>query len=372
MSEQKNLRQSYGTFELIGEITVIPNETFQTDLKGKNNKDFNYSRINMRMEDGKGGVFYLNAMDGFDQVKGRTIYARIKDSDTFEMMKVNFADRHNEEILKHIDNQSFVSVALQKVENEEGKLVWDYKNFLALYDAINFVKDKLETGMRLRVTGQTRYSTYNGNTQTEFQIGNIFLLSEEDTYENGFIFRQDVILKEDSLNLDKWDDELIAEINGEVLMKSRGQYQLLKLPMVMRANEENKNTVQRVIDKFLKVEEGKVRRIKLEGRYNTGYTEAKITKEDLPEEALELLELELYSLEEVLKMYAKGDRVDELLAVRPVVQRRRGEKPQIDLSDDDYTLEDLSNLEVEVPWEKEVEVSSDDSDDDDLSFLDEL
>lgn len=369
MAEEKKLKVSYGTFDVVGTINVTP-DTFQLDLKGKNSPTYNYSRINLKMEDDKGNSFYLNAMDGFDTVKGRTIYANIKDSETHEQMQVNFADRFNEEILKHVDNRSLVSVALRKVKNEEGKTVWEYKNFLALYDAILYIKERFETGMKIRVTGQTRYSLYNDSVNKDFQINNIYLLSEEDTYESGFVFKQDIIIKEDAVDLSEWDEKLIAKVNAEVMTKGKTGYKLLKLPMVIRAKEEDKDKRKLVIDKFLTVEEGKVRRIKLEGRYKIGYETGQIQENELPEEALELIELGLYDKEEVLKMYVNRDRVDELVIVRPVVFTKKGEKPRIDLSDEDYTLEDLNALEVKLPWENEVKIEA--SNDDDLSFLDEL
>lgn len=371
MAEEKKLRVSYGTFDVTGVINITP-DTFQVDLKGKNSPNFNYSRINMKMEDDNGNSFYLNAMDGFDTVKGRTIYANIKDSETREQMQINFADRHNEEILKHIDNRSMVSVALRKVENEEGKKVWEYKNFLALYDAINYIKDRFETGMKVRVTGQTRYSLYNENLNKDFQINNIYLLADENenNFESAFIFKQDVILKEDAVDLSEWDEKLLAKVNAEVLTKDKTGYKLLKLPLVIRAKEEDKEKRNKVIEKFLTVEEGKVRRIKLEGRYKIGYESGQVNEDELPEEALELIEMDLYDKEEVLRMYVNRDRVDEMAIVRPVVFAKKGEKPKVDFSDDEYTIEDLNSLEVELPWEKEVKVEA--SDDDDLSFLDEL
>jgi hypothetical protein len=374
MAEEKKLKLSYGTFDVTGKITVVPDNTFQIDLKGKNSPTFNYSRINMKFEDDQGNSFYLNAMDGFDTQKGRVIYANIKDSQTNEQMQVNFADRHNEEIIKHIDNRSFVSVALRKVENEEGKKLWEYKNFLALYDAINYIKDRFETGMKIRVTGKTRYSTYNDSLNKDFQINNIYLLEgeNENNFDSGFIFRQDVILKEDSVDLKEWDEKSVAKVNAEVLTKDKSGYHLLKLPLVIRAKEEDKDVRKKVIEKFLTVEEGKVRRIKLEGRYKAGYESGQLKEDELPEEALELIELGLYDKEEVLKMYVNRDRVDELAIVRPVVYKKQGEKPSVDYSDEDYTLEDLLSIEVKLPWEQEVKVESEESDDDDLGFLDDL
>lgn len=363
-----NKQQTLGTFEARGIITVTP-DTFQTDLKGKNNTNWNYSRINMKMEDGKGGVFYLTASDGFDLVKGRTIYANIKDSEG--QMQIQFADRHNETILSQVDERSLIRIALRKVKNSDGKMVWEYHNFLALYDAINFLKDRLQTGMKLYVRGRTRYSTYNDYLNKDYEIQAIYLLPEDENTELGFKFSQNVLLTSDSVDDSKFEDELVANVKAKLyLKKKKDMYEVVTLPLVIRATEETKENVRKMIDKFFKVDDDKVRRIRVEGKYNTGYIASQITEDDLPEEALELIELGLYNKEEVMKMYAQKTKVDEMVITRPVIIKDKNtNKPKVDYSDDEYTLEDLINL-VNEPEETVVEIES--SDDEDLSFLDEL
>jgi hypothetical protein len=362
-----NKPQTLGTFEARGIITVTP-DTFQTDLKGKNNPNWNYSRINMKMEDGKGGTFYLTASDGFDVTKGRTIYANIKDSE--EQIQIQFADRHNETILSQVDERSFIRIALRKVPNNEGKMVWEYHNFLTLYDAINFLKDRLQTGMKLYVRGRTRYSTYNDYLNKDFDIQAIYLLPEDEDTDLGFKFFQNILLTSDSLDDSKFDEELVAHLKAKLyLKKKKDVYEVINLPLVIRATEQNKDSVRKMMDKFFKVDEDKVRRIRVEGRYVRGYTEKKITEADLPEEALELIELGLYDKEEVLNMYAKDKPIDELQVIRPVINKDKDDKIKVDMDDDTYKPEDLVNL-IKEPEETVVELEV--SDDDDLSFLDEL
>lgn len=374
MTEQTFKPQTYGIFEARGVITVDP-DTFQIDLKGKNNPSFNYSRINMKMEDNKGGSFWLNAMDGFNTSKGRTIYANIKDDENNGMMEISFADRFNEEILKNVDNRSFISVALRKIENEEGKMIWDYQNFLALYDAINFIKDRLQTGMKLYVRGRIGYSTYNDNLNKDLQIQKIYLIQDDDERELGFTFNQPVLLTSDSLDDSKWEDEHIMKVNSKLYFAKKNrdtnkkEVEVYTLPLTLRATESTKEKYQRVVDRYLKVEQDKVRKIRLEGRFNIGYTQGNIKEEDLPDDAKELIEDGLYEKEEVLKMYANRDRVDEMLIVRPVLIRPRneGDKPYIDMDDKQYTIEDLEASTYKEEPIKEVVIE-----DEDLSFLDEL
>ena len=375
MAEQKQLPQSLGFFEARGIITVVPENSFQTGLKGKNNPDYHYSRINLKMEDDKGGQFWLNAMDGFNITKGRKIFANIKDGDG--QLEIQFADRNNAEILKNVDDRSFIKIGLRKVKNEEGKDVWETKSFLTLFDVIAFLKDRLQTGMKLYVRGRAKYSMYNDNLQKDYDIQSIYILPEDDDRPLGFTFNQNVLLTSDSVDDSKWEDEGVINLASKLYLykskdkKGNKEYQVLQLPLIVRAEEGKKEQLKRMVDKFLKVDGDTVRRIRLEGKYNVGFVAGSVTEDDLPEEAKELIEDGLYTLEEVMKLYANRERVDEMLVTRPVIikPKSEGEKPSVDYDDKTFTLEDFENLIVEVEPEVSIDVASDD---DDLSFLEEL
>ncbi|AKO92020.1 hypothetical protein BEH_07840 [Priestia filamentosa] len=364
-----NKPQTFGTFEAKGTITVDPN-TFQIDLKGKNNPQWNYSRLNMKMEDNEGNSFYLNAQDGFSLTDGRIIYANLKDGEANEQLQVAFGDRNNPEILKHVADRSFIKVALRKVKNEEGKMVWDYVNFLTAYDVMNYLKDRLKTGMKLYVRGRVKHSIFNDKLQREYEIQRIFLLPAEEESDSGFKFTQSVLISSNSLDLEKWETEGIATVNTKLHYKKKGVSEYLDLELKIRATEENKGTYQKIIDKYLTVEEDKIRQITVDGKYKIGYTQRQVTKEDLPAEALELIEDGFYTLEEVLKMNTNnGERVDEMQLTRPTLLKDRDTgKPKLIIDDEAFKPEDLIMVDVEP--EPEVVVSNDD--DEDLSFLDDL
>ncbi|MED1665677.1 hypothetical protein [Brevibacillus laterosporus] len=362
-----NQNQTFGNFEVKGIITVTP-DTFQIDLKGKNTITWNYSRINMKMEDGNGKSFYLNAQDGFDSINGKTIFAQIKDSK--EQLQIAFADRNNSEILSHVDESSFIRVALRKVEKSNGKKEWEYNNFLTLYDVINFLKPRLETGMKLSVWGRTKYSPYNDSLNKEFQIQSIYLLPEDDTTTLGFKFYQNVLLTAESLIDDKWEEEGIATLKAKVIQKVKKKLTVLHIPLVIRSTPENKEKVRSVIEKFYKVDGDKVRRIRLEGKYSVGYVSGQVKEEDLPLEVIELINDGIYTKDEVLKMYVNRDYVDEMTVIRPVVNKDRDtNKIKADYSDTEYTLDDMNNLDKEP---EPVVITSNEYKDDDFSFLDEL
>jgi hypothetical protein len=284
-------------------------------------------------------------------------------------------------VLEHLDDRAFIRVALDKVE-VEGKQVWNYQKFLTVYDAISFLKPRLQTGMKLFVSGNVNYSEYNDNLNKDLQIQQILLLPEDESMDDaGFKFKQNVLLTPESLDDSKFDDELTAHVNAKLYYtrknkqtKQKEAY-TLDLPLVIRAAEDKKAQVRKMLDKYFTVEEDTVRRIQLDGKFNTGYISGQVTEEDLPEEAKELIEDEFYTLEEVLKMYAKRDRVDELLVTRPVLYKQKDAKiPTVDMDDETYKPEDLIfTQDEEEPKEETIEIEEEEiSEDDDLSFLDEL
>lgn len=375
MADNNNKKGTYGTYDFTGRITVV-DDTFALNIVSKNNANYLYSRLNIKMEDDKGGSLYYNIMDGFDKVKGKTIKAKIKDSK--DKMDVAFVDRGNDIILEKLDDNAFIRIGLRKVpkKNEEtGKeyMEWEYKKFLTTYDAIAFLKEVLKTNMKVHITGNTSYNLFNEKVNKNFNLSSIYILPEDDKSEMGFKFRQDVLLVNDSLDKSEWETNGIIKVNSKIYhKKNKETYEVLPLSMIIRSTSDKKESFDRMINKFLTVEEDKVRRIKLDGKYNIGYIASEVTEGDLPPEAVELIEDGFYSKEEVLKMYANRERVDEMILIRPaIIKDKDSQKPKVDYDDDSYTLEDLQNLEVVVAQEEEI-VVSDEQIEEDLEFLNDL
>ncbi|MET3505452.1 hypothetical protein [Halalkalibacter oceani] len=372
MSENNLKRQTYGNFELRGKITV-GEDSFFLNQKGSNNKNFIYHRMNLRMDDGKGGNFFLNVMDGYDSVKGKKIFAQIKDGNFDDNLEVSFADRHNPEILKNIDDRAFIRVAVDRIEDENGKKVFDYKHFLTMYDAIEFLKENLKSDMIVYVRGQQRFSKYNDNLNKDLTVKTFLVLPAEEEHELGFKFNQQILLDKDSVDTTQWEKENVAYIKSKLYYTKYNKEtqskepNILVLPLVVRATDDKKEVIKKMIDKFLKVEGSKVRRIQVEGYYNSGYAQGNVKLEDLPPEALELIEDGIYTEEEVQKIYANRNRVDEMVVVRPVIIRKEeGDLPKVDMDDNEFEESDLNSLPPEV---EEVEIKVEEED---LTFLDDL
>ena len=62
-------------------------------------------------------------------------------------------------------------------------------------------------------------------------------------------------------------------------------------------------------------------------------------------------------MEEISKMYANKQRVDNIIIKRPVVKKDDKGKIMIDFSDNDYKVEDLEGREANIAVEEEVDLT---------------
>ena len=120
-------------------------------------------------------------LGGYSEENENVIYAHGKNddgSDNFdEKIIVAWEDRFNESVLESIGDLSFITVGLEKTD--KGNIF--YKNFLSMYDAIDYVKKHLTSDMVVNVLGNLKYSTYNDVTQVRKNITYIGLSIDKKT-----------------------------------------------------------------------------------------------------------------------------------------------------------------------------------------------
>lgn len=368
MQEKTFKKQTYGNFEAVGFIQGLSDDSFKKNLRGKNNPSWVYSRMNLRLVDEAGKNFFISVQDGYSEVNGKDIYVADKENNP---LVIKFGDRTNAPVLAAINDNGFIQVGIkrEKQTNEDGKefMGWTYNKYLTQYDLITFLSGVLQDGMKVKISGSVKFTEYNGNINREFTIKRMFFLGADDTTPTAFKFTQNILIDEDSLDKSKFEETLTATVLGKVYQKKKkGVYEVFPVEYVIRATPENKEKVVRMMDKFFTVPTGKLRRINVEGLYNIGYIQSAMTEADLPDEALELIEMGAYTKEEILSRSANRTKVDEMEIKRPVVLR--GDKPTVDMSDDEFEFADLENLEIAI----EQPIIVEENENNDLSFLDDL
>lgn len=379
MTKELNKKQTLGRFDIVGEIAV-DSKVFAIGSKGKNNQAWISNVFNPRVDGVNGASMFVRMQDGYDEVKGKTLYLKTVND---ESMEIKFGDRFNPILVEKVNERSFVKVFTKRVEkiNEESGnkfMAWEEpRKFLTVFDAINFLQTvmPLASKHKVRMTGDVRYSTYNGKLQRNFELKNFYILTnnEEEGKEIplGFNFTQNIIVMKDAVKKDMFESEGVATIDTKLYVrKAKDQYEILDLPLIVRATEDNKDTYRKMLEKYFTVDGDTVRRVNVEGIFQVGYVSGNIDENDLPQNALELIEDGFYSKEEVLKMFLKKERVDETLLRRPIVKMSEGIPTGIDKSDEDYTMEDIQAAMKEVSTEETIKIGESSISTD--SLLDEL
>ena len=342
-----------GYFDLVGMIKGFGSESFKKDIQGTNNQNWVYNRLSVMLTDGAGKNLYVNMQDGYDRLKGKTIFVQSQDD---KNLQIAFGDRFNEGLRAVIKDNSFLKVATGKVkveakdretgetiiENGVPKMieVWDYKRFLTLYDMTLFLADKLTDGLKVRMTGQIKFREYNGNTQREFVVQKVFFLPENDDTKCEFKVTQTVIVDENSIDDSRLELDNMIKIRSKLYQKkNKEEMMVTPLELVCRTTPEKVEQFKKAVETLYRVDGDTLRKITLNCVINSGYVQAEVTPDTISPEIQEMLDAGLMTEEQVKGSYTSREKVDELLVISPVVKNGI-----IDKDDTYYVKEDLENL----------------------------
>jgi len=388
-------------FNLVGEAK-INDFTYRIDAKSEKS-DWVYNSINLGVFCGeKSGNVFCELMGGYGSERDNIVYVHGKKedgTDDFEnSYTIDWDDRFDESILADIGDLSFTTVGLAKTDKDKTF----YKKFLTPYDTIAYINEYLEDGMVVNVSGNLRYTVYNGNVQCRKEISSIALSSATpDKYRA--TFTQTMLIDKDSCTQDSLDKdkssliidayilEKFKEYNGWDLTDNGkvkgGKFVPLKRQFefpVDISTAEGKEKVKKVMAKLFKVKKG-VTQITFEGEFvETGAT-VQATMDDVPDDIKELIDIGVYTEEEALaKCSENGSRERRMLILKPMIKmvgEEGDKKPEVQRIDEKFS-EDALIMECLSPKDEdedededgydvdtddvdtdETETTSDDSDD---------
>lgn len=386
-------------FNLVGEAK-INDFTFKIDEKSEKS-DWVYNSINLGIDCGEEyGTVYCELMNGYGSERDNVVYVCGKkedgSADFSNSYTIAWEDRFDEDILKDIPDIMFITVGLEKTDKDKTY----YKKFLTGYDAIAYMHENLTTGTVVNVSGNLRYTLYNGTLQCRKEINSIALSgATPDKYHA--TFTQTMLLDKDSctktsldkdksvLMVDAYILEKFKEYNGHDLTEKGkikgGQFVPLKrtfeFPVDIKT-DKGKEKAAMILNKLFKIKKG-VTQITFDGKFvETGAT-VQATMDDVPDDIKEFIEMGIYSEEDALAACSEnGSRERRMMILRPTIRMvgEEGEKkPVIQRTDEKFTDDDLildclvpveeDEEEDEVPFDEEVEEASETSDDDWLSAL---
>ena len=395
------LTKGTANFNLIGKA-VINNYTFGIDKESRNGSDWIYNQMQLKVNTGEYGDIKSEMMGGYGSERDNVVYVHGRKDDNKDDFKNSFTiaweDRFDEEVLKTIGDMCFITVGLEKDENE--KVI--YKKFLSQYDAITYIKEHLKDGEIVNVKGNLSYQIYNGSLSIKKEITSIALSGAE---EKDFkaTFTQTLLVESDgvgrpnketrTLPITAYVVDFANEFDGKniIRMDNGKKKKGTNIPMVKEFDFKIGEDIEKAkkMVKYFKAKNKKVTEITVEGIFRQGgnLETQQVTIDDIPDDIKELIELGLYDEKEILdkQAFANGANKspEEMLIIRPKVNMvgDEGNKtPQMAVDPDKYNEEDLyidnvleaNGAKFDIPddevedIEEENEVEEDDifSDDD--------
>lgn len=356
-------------FHVLGKAKV-GDYTFKID-ENSTRSSWVYNSMNLGVDCGeKYGNCYVNMMGGYSPERVNKIYVHGKDEngrDDFQKrIEIDWDDRFNEAILDEIGDQCFIRVGIEKTV--QGNTFT--KRFLSEYDAINYIKEHLTDGMVVSISGDIKYSMYNGNVSMNRNIKSIFISNVDDPANFHATFTQSILIDKDSASLKDVDKntgimyvdaiilDYIKEFNGHEI---RGQFPYHK-QMEYQLDLTKPELCKKIYEKLFKVKKGYTQ-ITFEGDFiSAGGTTAIDYDNDVPDDIKELVEIGIYTKEEAIENCATSARRENHMFLR---------KPSVFVtgSDDNKTPvlqvfpEQYDENDLDVSW-----VMADEIEDDDLPF----
>lgn len=359
--EINQLTKGTANFNLIGGANVT-NYTFTMD-KESQKSDWIYNQMQLKVNTGEYGDIKSEMMGGYGSERDNVIYVHGRKDDNKDDFKNSFTiaweDRFDEEVLKTIGDMCFITVGLEKDENE--KVV--YKKFLSQYDAIEYIKEHLKDGEIINVKGNLSYQIYNGNLSIKKEITSIALSGAEEkdfkaTFTQTLLVESDGVGKPNketrTLPITAYVVDFANEFDGKniIRMVNGKKKKGTNIPMVKEFDFKIGEDIEKAkkMVKYFKAKNKKVTEITVEGIFRQGgnLETQQVTIDDIPDDIKELIELGLYDEKEILdkQAFANGANKspEEMLIIRPKVNMvgDEGNKtPQMAVDPDKYNEEDL-------------------------------
>lgn len=371
-NEVKNItKQNWSNrFNLVGK-PKIGEYTYRID-EHSTKSSWVYNSMNLGIDCGeKYGVCYASLMAGYSPERANTIYVHGKDdngNDDFKnRFEVDWDDRKDDDVLDTIGDMCFIKVGIEQTTQGNNFT----KRFLSAYDAIAYIKEYLTDDMVVSVSGNLKYSMYNGNVQMNKEITSIYLSRVEDPAQFHATFTQSILIDKDSASLKEVDKstgimyvdaivlDYMKEFNGHEI---RGQFPY-HYQFEYEFDLSKPDICKKRYDKMFKVKKGYTQ-ITFEGDFVSGNSSVSASWDDVPDDIKELVELGIYTEEEALeKCSDNGSREHHMFLRRPVVIMQGNEDnktPNLQMFPEAYTEDDL-----DMSWAMN---DANDEDDDELPF----
>lgn len=371
--ELKKSKTSIAQFNLVGEVK-INDYTFSMD-QTSDKSDWIWNTLNLGVDCGDCGTIYAEMKSGYGSNRDNVLYVHGKKEDKngkivddFDnQYTIDWDDRFKKSILEDIGERCFIKVGIEK--DVKDKTV--EKMFVSAYDAVAYIKEHLEEGMVVNVKGNLKWKEYEGNTQLTKEITSIFLSSATPEKYRA-TFRQTILCgyecigklnnETDTYALNAYVVDYVGKLNKKQIKKSFAYDKQFEF-----ATKGDEEKAKKILIKYFKPKKkNEVAEVNVEGRITKNGTSVDITMDDIPEEIQELIELGLYTKEEILAKGTNGGNKKETFIIeKPVVVVTKDDdgnsKTEIQSNKSAWTTDSLvffSSLDLDEDAEEEEKPKS--------------
>lgn len=352
--EPKALKKGKASFNLIGRVKRT-DKSF--NLNNTYDSGWTDNSMYIGVDCGNGNVVYSEMRSGFFPDNESTIRAYSKDdkdeNGKSKSVEIAWEDRLDESILDTVADTSLITVGVEK--DVHGKTV--YKNFLQAYDAVEYLDEYLEDNVVVNVKGNLGYSEYDGNVSVKKDITSIVLSKVEDENDFKATFSQTILIEPKCIG-ETLEEKGTIELDAYVVdyvgkPKVDGKKVEVKKNVVFPKTfeieiNENPEITAKMIKRFFDPKKrGQVNEITVAGKLVEGGSTVTITKDDIPDDIKELIEMGVYSEDEAVKKIAvggNGNRERRMIVVKPdIVYVGQGDdrKPTVAFEEGKYEEDDL-------------------------------
>lgn len=346
---KKNWQNS---FTIVGRARLNDN-SFKIDECS--DSGWQYNNMNLAIDCGDDyGTVYSNMMGGFSTKRNNVIYVHGKKDDGGDdfqnQFTVDWDDRLNDDVLDTVGDFCFITVGLE--QTNDGKVFT--KRFLSSYDAIAYIKENLSPGDAIVAKGNIKYSLYDGKVSMQRDINYLRIAKDEpETFKATFI--QSILVDEDSVDLKEDVDkekncvhvharvlDYVKEKNG---VEIRSQY---PLPFEFDYEIPESGLNKKMYESFFNEKPGFVKQVNFEGKFVNSGAVVTATMEDVPDDVKALIDMGLYTEEEILTKYASnGGTERRCVLTRPVVRIDGDEEHRVlcpQIFEERYQASELDNI----------------------------
>lgn len=298
---------------LVGQATI--NDKSFSEPKINDKKTWTSIRNSFGIDTGNKNIIYVQVAGGYKPTNP-IVYAMNND---FEPLQIPFADRFDEEILKSVNRNNFISVGIEK--DEEGKLI--IKRFLHPIDASAYIAEHLQNGEDVIATGDVEYSQgKEGRIYRNFNLKTLFLnedrkrneevipkMKPEATLRQTYLLGENSLSKKFSKELEKERETTLNVFVPQFLSQVKAgdsyveykkvaplpQQVIVRIPDGM--NEDKLEKFVSYVKKQFSVKKGRVTEMGMICRLNEGFKEETGAVE-ITKEMRELIELGIMTEEE--------------------------------------------------------------------------